>query len=358
MTLQKRFLVIPPLSTGSAIHGLYGDNIGSNILDKANNGTEGYPDDGNKDNNGDGGKTCSAKTVTTTTTATDYLDGPTATITVVTATPTTSGGTGIVTVTTTKTVDGVTGGLVPTISICPPDIDIITVTKTTTVGGGSGLFLLVQRKFDACPTTNVTLPGSTDTITTGATTVTAAGSTATTTITATSTSTVTDIINNQIVTETKTSTVTNTATDTITITFPGTTDTVTITSAGTTNTITQTATTITIAATTTCPTDGSTGGGSSTGGFDYGTCSEPTIKWEYALDRRTEWSWVTNNQNDFPHEPSTTIDTLTDFICNRLRSPCNAPQATLDQCASAAAQVSSSRLQGEELSDLWISLMT
>lgn len=60
---------------------------------------------------------------------------------------------------------------------------------------------------------------------------------------------------------------------------------------------------------------------------------------------------------DFGHGSSTTIDTLMNFVCNRLISPCNAPQETIDACYAAEDQVNSSGLVGEDAADLWNELM-
>jgi hypothetical protein len=95
------------------------------------------------------------------------------------------------------------------------------------------------------------------------------------------------------------------------------------------------------------------GGGSD---IDYGTCSDPTIKWEYGLDGRTEYSYTTNNHVDFAFGSSQTIGSVDDYICNRLRSPCNAPQSTIDLCYSSENAVSS--LTGQEAADRWNELMT
>ncbi|GMF77093.1 unnamed protein product [Aspergillus oryzae] len=174
------------------------------------------------------------------------------------------------------------------------------------------------------PTT--TVPGPTNTVT-----ITTEGPAVTSTITEILTSTVTDA-------STSSQVVTDTETVTVTVTNPG-----TITTATTTATTTVTS----------CPTNGAGSGD----GPDYGTCSDPTIRWADGLDGRTEYSWITNNQDDFPHGSSTTINTLMNFVCNRLRSPCNAPQAAINRCYSAAAQVSNSGLKGEQASNLWNSLM-
>lgn len=93
-----------------------------------------------------------------------------------------------------------------------------------------------------------------------------------------------------------------------------------------------------------------------TGGLGYGSCSDPTITYEYGLDNRTEYAYTTNNQADFPFGSSKTIDSVADLICNRLRSPCNAPQATIDQCYAAESAVSG--LDGQEAADTWNKLMT
>ncbi|KAE8312008.1 hypothetical protein BDV41DRAFT_578061 [Aspergillus transmontanensis] len=193
---------------------------------------------------------------------------------------------------------------------CTPETVTVTVISTDQLPG---------------PTT--TVPGPTNTVT-----ITTDGPAVTSTITETLTSTVTDAsTSNQVVTDTETVT--------ITVTNPG-----TITTATTTATTTLTS----------CPTNGA----ESSDGPDYGTCSDPTIQWADGLDGRTEYSWITNNQDNFPHGSSTTINTLMDFICNRLRSPCNAPQTAINRCYSAAARVSNSGLKGEQASNLWNSLMT
>ncbi|KAE8323478.1 hypothetical protein BDV39DRAFT_217725 [Aspergillus sergii] len=160
---------------------------------------------------------------------------------------------------------------------------------------------------DQLPGPTTTVPGPTNTVT-----ITTDGPAVISTITETLTSTVTDAItSNQVVTDTETVTVT--------VTNPG-----TITTATTTATTTVTS----------CPTNGA----GSSDGPDYGTCSDPTIRWADGLDGRTEYSWITNDQDDFPHGSSSTINTLMDFVCNRLRSSCNAPQAAINRCYSAAAR--------------------
>ncbi|KAJ5729083.1 uncharacterized protein N7483_003591 [Penicillium malachiteum] len=81
----------------------------------------------------------------------------------------------------------------------------------------------------------------------------------------------------------------------------------------------------------------------------------PTIKYEYGLDGQTEYAYTANNQKDFSFGSSPTIDSVGDSICNRLRSPCNAPQETIDQCYAAQSAVSG--LSGQEAADTWNKLM-
>ena len=103
----------------------------------------------------------------------------------------------------------------------------------------------------------------------------------------------------------------------------------------------------------TCTNTGGNSGGS--GGLDYGTCSDPTIRYEYGLDGRTEYAYTTNNQADFPFGSSPIIDIAADLICNRLRSPCNAPQSTIDRCYEAEDAVAN--LTGQEAADVWNDIM-
>jgi hypothetical protein len=121
-----------------------------------------------------------------------------------------------------------------------------------------------------------------------------------------------------------------------------------------TETITHTDT-LEITKTITSDTCSNTGGG---GGntIDYGTCSDPYILYEYGLDGRTEYAYTTRNQADFPFGSSPTIGSVDDLICNRLRSPCNAPQATIDLCYEAEDAVAN--LSGQEAADVWNSIMT
>lgn len=78
--------------------------------------------------------------------------------------------------------------------------------------------------------------------------------------------------------------------------------------------------------------------------------------WEYGLDGRNEYSYTTHNKADFPYGSSPSIDGPAGLICNRLRSPCNAPQETIDRCSEAQRAVAS--LTGKEAADVWNFMMT
>ncbi|KAJ5575303.1 hypothetical protein N7450_009202 [Penicillium hetheringtonii] len=260
---------------------------------------------------------------------------------------------------------------------CPP-APTSTVTITTDAdGNGFGTITITDTVTDtisrctATTTTNGLAPNTVTETETDTLTSTISSCTATTTDYETVTadaSTITQTVTTPGPTKTETSTVTEAAE---TVTLPGSTETETETETAT-DTITQTTTlthnqiitstatqteteTLEVTKTVTSDDCGETGGGDG-GGLDYGTCTDPTIKWEYGLDGRTEYSYTTNNQKDFPFGSSPTIGSPEDLICNRLRSPCNAPQETIDKCYEA--EEATANLTGQEAADVWNELMT
>ncbi|KAJ5540258.1 hypothetical protein N7513_008590 [Penicillium frequentans] len=90
------------------------------------------------------------------------------------------------------------------------------------------------------------------------------------------------------------------------------------------------------------------GGGGNT--IDYGIYSDPYILYKYGLDDRTEYAYTTRNQDNFPFGSSLTIGSPEDLICNRLRSPYNAPQATINLCYKA--ENATANLSGQEAADM------
>ncbi|RAK99660.1 uncharacterized protein BO80DRAFT_358716, partial [Aspergillus ibericus CBS 121593] len=81
------------------------------------------------------------------------------------------------------------------------------------------------------------------------------------------------------------------------------------------------------------------------------------ISYKYALDGHPSWSFTTNNVLDFPHNLSPTIEPLMGFICNRLATPCKAPQETVDACWAAEQQVMLTGRVGQDAADLWNELI-
>ncbi|KAF9884753.1 hypothetical protein FE257_001315 [Aspergillus nanangensis] len=99
--------------------------------------------------------------------------------------------------------------------------------------------------------------------------------------------------------------------------------------------------------TTSCPTPTPT-----PGCYDYGDCTPPTISYDADAEL-----YEIDDVDIYGHGESPTIDTLTSHICNQLRSPCNAPQDTVDACWASAATVTESGLEGQAACDLWNSLI-
>ncbi|KAL4804667.1 hypothetical protein BDV18DRAFT_161762 [Aspergillus unguis] len=215
--------------------------------------------------------------------------------------------------------DTITGDAIPGETVT----EIDTITSTISECTATTTDLMTVTEDGPTITEIITTPGPTvtDTVIIGGSTITEPGSTETETVT----DTITDVetttyTHNQIITETETATETQILEVTTTITSPD------------------------------CfETDGG-------GTLDYGTCSDPTIKWAYGLDGRNHYSFTTNNQNDFPFGSDTSIGSVTGLVCNRLRSPCNAPQATIDRCTEAAN--AANRLSGQEAADVWNAMMT
>ncbi|KAL3457439.1 hypothetical protein BJX64DRAFT_293118 [Aspergillus heterothallicus] len=217
-----------------------------------------------------------------------------------------------------------------TVNTCPNNL-VSTITITSTAGGGSGggsctaSMFMTLTDCTASTTDYVTLTDdglTVTTVTTGAETVTEPGlvETVTSSSTVTDVSTVTDH-------EIETTTVTSTATMSLHLT-----STVTIGGGG-------------------CEvTDPSMPPGG------YGSCGDPTVVWLYGLDGRIDYSFTTTNQDDFPFGSSPSIDPVTALTCNRLRSPCNAPDEVVDRCWEAAAIAN--QFEGQEVADVWNELMT
>ncbi|UKZ54237.1 hypothetical protein TrVGV298_008044 [Trichoderma virens] len=88
-------------------------------------------------------------------------------------------------------------------------------------------------------------------------------------------------------------------------------------------------------------------GSNATGNF--GSCSNPSIKFANGLDGRTEPAFAPVNEADFNHGSALNIKVIADFICDRLNSSCKAGAAVVSTCQSASA--AASQLTGQAAAD-------
>ncbi|KAL6811534.1 hypothetical protein J3E69DRAFT_377572 [Trichoderma sp. SZMC 28015] len=94
---------------------------------------------------------------------------------------------------------------------------------------------------------------------------------------------------------------------------------------------------------------GNAGNGSSAATGDFGSCSDPSIKFANGLDGRTEPAFAPVNEADFNHGSALNIKVISDFICDRLNSSCKASASVVSTCQSASA--AASQLTGQAAAD-------
>jgi len=68
--------------------------------------------------------------------------------------------------------------------------------------------------------------------------------------------------------------------------------------------------------------------------LDFGSCTDPSILFEFGLDGRTEEAFIASNQVDFNHGSALNIGVIASFICQRLESPCNAAADAIAACSA------------------------
>ena len=90
---------------------------------------------------------------------------------------------------------------------------------------------------------------------------------------------------------------------------------------------------------------------SRTTSFDFGSCPNPGITWDYDLDGSGQFGFAPTDQNEFPHGFSSDISTLEIYICNRLESVCNASPPAIRACHNAFELYSG--LAGQNAADSW-----
>ncbi|PYI05578.1 hypothetical protein BO78DRAFT_470552 [Aspergillus sclerotiicarbonarius CBS 121057] len=91
--------------------------------------------------------------------------------------------------------------------------------------------------------------------------------------------------------------------------------------------------------------------------LNYGTYASLGISYGYAYDGHTDWSFKTTDRKDIQHASTSSTDALIGFICNRLATPCQAPQSTADVCWAAEKQVVLTGQLGQDTADLWNELI-
>ena len=79
--------------------------------------------------------------------------------------------------------------------------------------------------------------------------------------------------------------------------------------------------------------------------LDFGSCTDPSILFEFGLDGRTQEAFIASNQADFNHGSALNIGVIASFICQRLGSPCSAAADAIAACSTGetAAAGKSSR---------------
>jgi len=82
---------------------------------------------------------------------------------------------------------------------------------------------------------------------------------------------------------------------------------------------------------------------------DFGTCTDPTIKFAVGLDGRTGASFAPNNAADFNHGSALNIGVIASFICGQLQSSCKASSTAVLNCD--AGETAASTLTGQAAAD-------
>ncbi|PNH40981.1 hypothetical protein VD0004_g6090 [Verticillium dahliae] len=70
---------------------------------------------------------------------------------------------------------------------------------------------------------------------------------------------------------------------------------------------------------------------------NFGSCTDPSIKFAAGLDGRKEAAFIPNNLKDFGHGSAQKVGIIAGFICQRLSDSCKAPAAVQASCAQASA---------------------
>jgi len=85
--------------------------------------------------------------------------------------------------------------------------------------------------------------------------------------------------------------------------------------------------------------------------FDFGSCPDPGITYDFDLDGSEQFGFAPTDQTQFPHGFSSDVSTLEIYICNRLQSVCNASETAIQSCRDAFELYSG--LSGQNAADSW-----
>ncbi|KAL9597894.1 MAG: hypothetical protein Q9219_004847 [cf. Caloplaca sp. 3 TL-2023] len=89
--------------------------------------------------------------------------------------------------------------------------------------------------------------------------------------------------------------------------------------------------------------------------LDFGTCTDPTIKFADGLDGRKEAAFAPVNSADFNHGSALNIRVISSFICQQLQDKCKARADTTSACANG--QKTASALTGQAAADAFNSAL-
>ncbi|TDL17334.1 hypothetical protein BD410DRAFT_831556 [Rickenella mellea] len=89
---------------------------------------------------------------------------------------------------------------------------------------------------------------------------------------------------------------------------------------------------------------------------DFGSCSDPTIKFANGLDGRNEPAFAPNNAANFNHGSALNIGVIANFICGQLQSSCKADATANTACA--AAEKAATGKTGQAAADAFNSAIT
>lgn len=132
-------------------------------------------------------------------------------------------------------------------------------------------------------------------------------------------------------------------------------------SATATTTVTAAATTTASACTASNPTTSSTAAANTTttSTINLGTCSgsSPFIIFGPGFDGRNQDSFEPADETTFNHGSALNIGVIADFICQRLVSPCNAPQSTIDACNAGKEAAMKEGVEGQAAADAFNAML-